>query len=213
MISTVSALFDDTFVVKRIKAKLPHLFQLAEMESQRNGRIGMEVGSTREKILIALLMYKFGLDDVNADLPITEPEIDVIVKGEPLSIKTVTTTNGRWSNGIKLVWSVDANTALNFKIHYTPSCDMLLAQIQWNDTGFLYLFSKQAQTDIMNKLGKDNYMKLPTPGTNARGVELTPLALNELVNHSSTKKIEIYFEKEAIDYREIYTKWLDSWHE
>ena len=29
------------------------------------------------------------------------------------------------------------------------------------------------------------------------------LALNELVNHSSTKKIEIYFEKEAIDYREI----------
>lgn len=61
------------------------------MESQRNGKIGMEVGSTREKILIALLMYKFGLDDVNANLPITEPEIDVIVKEEPLSIKTVTT--------------------------------------------------------------------------------------------------------------------------
>ena len=90
---------------------------------------------------------------------------------------------------------------------------MLLAQIQWNDNGFLYLFSKQAQTETMDKLGKDNYMKLPTPGTNARGVELTSSALNELVNHSSTKKIEIYFEKEVLDYREIYTKWLDAWHE
>lgn len=183
------------------------------MESQRNGKIGMEVGSTREKILIALLMYKFGLDDVNANLPITEPEIDVIVKEEPLSIKTVTTKNGRWGNGIKLVWSVDANTASNFKSHYAPSCDMLLAQIQWNDTGFLYLFSKQAQTEIMNRLGKDGYMKLPTPGTNARGVELTSSALNELVSHSSTKKIEIFFEKEELDYREVYTKWLDAWHE
>lgn len=209
----VTALFDDAFVIKRVKSKLPHLFQLAEMESQRNGKIGMEVGSTREKILIALLMYKFGLDNVNADLPITEPEIDVIVKDEPLSIKTVTTTNGRWGNGIKLVWSVDANTASNFKTNYIPSCDMLLAQIQWNDNGYLYLFSKQAQTDIMNKLGKDNYMKLPKPGTNARGVELTSTALNELVNHSTTKKIEIYFEKEELDYREVYTKWLDAWHE
>lgn len=213
MSSKIATLFDDAFVGKRIKAKLPHLFQLAEMESQRNGKVGMEVGSTREKILIALLMYKFGLDGVNADLSITEPEIDVIVMNEPLSIKTVTTTNGRWGNGVKLVWSVDANTAANFKTNYVPSCDMLLAQIQWNNTGYLYLFSKQAQIEVMDMLGKDSYMKLPTLGTNARGVELTSLALNELVNQQSTRKIEIFFHKEVLDYREVYTKWLNAWHE
>jgi putative uncharacterized protein ta0828 len=210
---SVSTLFDDTFVVNRIKAKLPHLFQLAELESQRNGKIGMEVGSTREKILIALLMYKFGLDDVNANLPITEPEIDVFVKNEPLSIKTVTTTNGRWGNGVKLVWSVDANTAAKFKSSYNPSCDMMLAQIQWDDFGYLYLFSKQSQIDTMYKIGRDFYMKLPKPGTNARGVELTSAALDELTNHPNTKKIKIFFKRKELDYREVYTKWLDAWHE
>ena len=167
--SVYDGIFDDAFIVKRIQKKLPHLFQLAEMESQRNGKVGMEVGSTREKILIALLMYKFGLDDVNADINITVPEIDVFVKDEPLSIKTVTTQNGRWGNGTKLVWSVDANTALNFKYKYSPVCGMMLAQIQWDDEGALYFFSKELQEKVMNHLGKDVYMNLPKPGTNSRG--------------------------------------------
>lgn len=69
--SVYDELFDDQQVVRQIRQKLPRLFLLAELESQRNGKVGMEVGSVREKILIALLMYKFGLDRVNTGIAIT----------------------------------------------------------------------------------------------------------------------------------------------
>ncbi|MGN0808313.1 MAG: ThaI family type II restriction endonuclease [Candidatus Coproplasma sp.] len=78
MSSVYNKLFDDNLIVKRVKNKLPHLFQLAELESSRNGKLGMEIGSVRERILIALLMYKFGIDIVDPDIPITAPEIDVM---------------------------------------------------------------------------------------------------------------------------------------
>ena len=90
MSSVYNKLFDDELIIRRVKNKLPRLFQLAELESSRNGKIGMEIGSVRERILIALLMYKFGIDIVNPDIPITMPEVDVYVDNTPLSIKTIT---------------------------------------------------------------------------------------------------------------------------
>jgi hypothetical protein len=58
--SKVIEIFEDEVLRERIRNKLPHLFSIAELESSRAGKIGMEVGSIREKILIALLIYKFG---------------------------------------------------------------------------------------------------------------------------------------------------------
>ena len=54
----VKDLFSDTHFVLRIKSKLPKLFHIAELESSRAGKIGMEVGSVREKVIIAMLIYK-----------------------------------------------------------------------------------------------------------------------------------------------------------
>lgn len=51
-------LFEDEATIKRIKNRLPYLFQLAELESSRAGKAGMQVGSARENILVALLIYK-----------------------------------------------------------------------------------------------------------------------------------------------------------
>jgi len=51
-------------VKKLIQEKLPELYYLAEIESSRDGKIGMEDGSVREKILIALLILKYGYDNV-----------------------------------------------------------------------------------------------------------------------------------------------------
>ncbi|CAD7771606.1 Restriction endonuclease ThaI [Candidatus Methanoperedenaceae archaeon GB50] len=47
----------------------------------------MEVGSLRERIIISLLIYKFGEANVETEIPITEPEVDVKLFGEPVSIK------------------------------------------------------------------------------------------------------------------------------
>lgn len=210
MSSVYDKLFDDNLIVKRVKNKLPHLFLLVELESSRNGKIGMEIGSVRERILIALLMYKFGIDIVDPDIPITAPEIDVIVDNTPLSIKTLTTNSKRWSS-IKLIWTVDAQKALAFKNLYTPSCDMLVAKIHWNSEGKLLLFSKEAQCAVLDSIGRDNYIRLPKVNTNARGVEITAEALSMLENYKDTRSININFVREKLDYREIYTKWLDAW--
>ena len=51
--STLVELFCDPVLQAQIRSKLPYLFRIAELESSRDGIIGMEVGSQRERILIA----------------------------------------------------------------------------------------------------------------------------------------------------------------
>jgi len=50
MVSRLSEIFDDEKLIEKIKKRLPYLFQLAELESSRAGKVGMEVGSVRERI-------------------------------------------------------------------------------------------------------------------------------------------------------------------
>jgi len=100
----IAELFDDEKIVVRIQERLPLLFHLAELESSRGGKVGMEVGSIREKIIIALLIYKFGENNVEINIPTTQANVDVQVFNEPISIKTIT---GKRLHGVKLIWTVD----------------------------------------------------------------------------------------------------------
>ena len=68
MNSKVIEIFEDEILRERIRNKLPHLFSIAELESSRAGKIGMEVGSIREKILIAMLIYKYGERNVETQM-------------------------------------------------------------------------------------------------------------------------------------------------
>lgn len=43
MSDRLSEIFNDEKLVEKIKRRLPYLFQLAELESSRAGKIGMEV--------------------------------------------------------------------------------------------------------------------------------------------------------------------------
>jgi hypothetical protein len=53
MPSHLEEIFKDNKLTDKIKKRLPHLFHLAELESSRAGKIGMEVGSLRERIIVA----------------------------------------------------------------------------------------------------------------------------------------------------------------
>ena len=90
-------IFKDEELIDKIKRRLPYFYQVAELESSRAGKIGMEVGSLREKIIVALLIYKFGEKNVETYIPITEPEVDVRLFGQPVSIKTITRQRICWS--------------------------------------------------------------------------------------------------------------------
>jgi hypothetical protein len=201
------SLFNDVALIKRIKSRLPYLFQLAELESSRAGKIGMEVGSLREKIIIALLIYKFGENNVETDIPITQAEIDVKLFGNPISIKTIT---GKIINGIKLIWTVDPKSALYFRNNYDPNCDMILINIVWNNIGYFYYIPLSVQSDVLNKIGRERYIKLPKQGTNPRGVEMSKEAVEQLINHNLTKNIPIIWTKSNIEYKP-YERWIDLW--
>lgn len=200
-------LFTDQAVVKRIQIKLPELFSIAELESSRAGKVGMEVGSARERILIALLIYKFGQENVETDIAITEPEIDVRVFGNPISIKTMT---GRRLGSVKLIWTVDAEQAIRFSQEYVPSCDTILAQINWDDLGSLFFFPRSIQTETLKHIGRARYMRLPKAGTNPRGVEVSAEALNILASHPQSLRIPIKWDRKKTDYNP-YERWLDLW--
>ena len=205
MASRLIEIFEDVRLVNRIKNKLPYLFQLAELESSRAGKIGMEVGSLRERIIISLLIYKFGEANVETEIPITEPEVDVKLFGEPVSIKTIT---GKGFSGVKLIWTVDAQKAREFRETYYPHCDIILIQISWGSTGGFYYVPLESQKKLFDRVGRDGYIKLPKPGTNPRGVEITKEALSSLVKDNLSKAIEINWQKTKIDYNP-YKRWVD----
>jgi len=209
MPSRLVKIFEDRKLVEKIEKRLPYLFQLAELESSRAGKIGMEVGSLRERIIVALLIYKFGGDSVETEIPITEPEVDVRLFGEPVSIKTLT---GKGFSGVKLIWTVDAQKAKEFQETYSPHCDILLVQINWNNKGGFYYIPLETQKRLFDKIGKEKYIRLPKPGTNPRGVEITKEALEVLVKDRESKVIEIYWQKAKIDYNP-YKRWVDYWEE
>ncbi len=204
----LAELFLDMPLISRIKSKLPKLFHIAELESSRAGKIGMEVGSSREKVIIALLIYKYGKENVNTSIPITQSETDVIVKDVPYSIKTIT-GNG----GVKAVWTVDASSASIFIENYKPKCHIILIQINWGYTrGGFSLISLEVQNRVLNKLGKSRYLKLPKAGTNPRGVEFSKEAIEIMLADKETLKINIDWKKQVLEY-DTYKKWVEYWKE
>jgi len=205
----LTEIFEDEKLVAKIKRRLPYLFQLAELESSRAGKTGMEVGSVRERIIVALLIYKFGEENVETEIPITEPETDVRLFGEPISIKTIT---GRSFGGVKLIWTVEAEKAKEFREKYHPHCDILLVQINWEDVGGFYYIPLEVQKKVFDRMGRQNYIKLPKPKTNPRGVEITKEALMSLIEDRDTRRIEINWYRTKIEFN-AYKRWVDLWRE
>lgn len=200
-------IFKDEKLVARIQKRLPHLFQLAEFESSRAGKIGMEIGSVRERIIVALLIYKFGEANVESEIPITESEVDVKLFGEPISVKTIT---GNSFGGVKLIWTVDAEKARQFSEGYQPICDMLFVQINWGKEGGFFYIPIKVQKRLFDKIGRKSYIKLPKAGTNPRGVEITKEALTKLVEDSETQFIKINWQRSEIKFNP-YSRWIDLW--
>ena len=160
MNSYLTEIFEDKELKAEIRGKLPYLFSIAELESSRAGKIGMQVGSLRENIIVALLIYKFGEENVETEIPITEPEIDLRLFGQPVSIKTIT---GKGFSGVKLVWTVDTQKAREFRETYYPRCDALLVQVNWDTKGGFYYLPLEVQRKVFREIGRERYIKLPKP--------------------------------------------------
>lgn len=202
--------FNDETFIEKVKKKLPYLFQIAEIECSRDRKIGMEVGSTREKVLIGLLIDYFGADRVTTSIPITEPETDVLVDTTSISIKTIT-----GKGGVKVSWTVDAPSAREFVNLYSPQCGILFTRINWDmkssgEPSGLFWISLETQLKILQRLGVDKYLKLPKPGTNPRGIELTRVGLATLLEDEDTLRIKVNWYRSELKY-DPYERWVDYW--
>ena len=205
----LKGLFSDGPIIDKIQRRLPYMFQLAELESSRAGKIGMEVGSLRERIISSLLIYKFGEKNVETDLPITEPEIDVKLFGSPISIKTIT---GKEPTGVKLIWTVDATKARQFLETWHPRFDLILVHINWSSLGGVYYIPDYVQQRIFDEIGKEKYIKLPKQGTNPRGVEISNEALKEITTDEDTMSIKVEWKRINVQYN-AFKRWVDLWSE
>ena len=204
----VRELFTDKDTIIEIQNKLPKLFRIAEIESSRAGKQGMEVGSLKEKVIGGLLIYKFGEDNVDSEIPTTEPEIDIVVGNEKISIKTI-----KENGGVKAIWTVDAEKAKEFVENYKPQCNILLAQTWWGkDKDSLFFIPLEVQKKILVFVGKERYFKLPKAGTNPRGVEFSKEAIQKMLQHPKTLKMKINWVQQNITYN-VYERWVDFWRE
>lgn len=88
----------------------------------------------------------------------------------------------------------------------------MLVQINWDDIGGFYYIPLEVQTRLFVRIGRQNYIKLPTPGTNPRGVEITNEALSNLVADKESKRIVINWQRTKIEFNS-FKRWVDLWKE
>ncbi|MFP5990445.1 ThaI family type II restriction endonuclease [Helicobacter pylori] len=202
----MQTLFNDERMILKIQEKLPYLFQLVESENSRDGKLGMEIGSARERVIIALMLYYFGKENVQTDLTITQKEIDAIVLNKPYSIKTAQTLNG-----IKLIWTTDALKIQEFIESYKPNTDILFVHVCWGKEGEFYYIPSAIQQGVLTTKSKEFYFKLPKSGTNSRGVGISKLALLECIAHKDTLRIPIFWKRTNNLKHSPYDKYLELW--
>ena len=208
MIEQLNQMFGDEKIVEKIKCKLPYMFFIAEIEMSKSGKVGMEVGTLREQILIALLIYKFGYENVKPN-PITTEDFDLKLYGKPVSIKTIKKSLpkriGKFSvSGIKLIWTVDWEKVENFYRNYEPKSEMLLVEVSWGKEGGFYYIPLEVQREIFEEIWRDRYVYRHKKGTNPRGVEISNEGIKSLIEHRQAKKIDIFWEKPEIGADIIY---------
>lgn len=208
MVARLKNLFRDPDFIDFTRSGLPYLFQIAELESQRSGTTGMEVGTLRERVIIALLTRYFGRENISIGR-ITEAETDVSVFGIPISIKTKT---GTGFAGVKASWTVDPVMAQRFVDAYQPLCAIIFIRLNWGGTGGFYFIPLEVQQAVLGEYGGARYFKLPPPSTNPRGIEFSRDALAAMTSHPDCITFPIQWTRSNLEY-DIYQRWIDAWNE
>jgi hypothetical protein len=107
------------------------LYQSSQKECLRSSGLTPEVGSSRERDLIASFASN-SLLDVNYDIS-NEKEEDVVINKNNISIKhSSKTTNSQ--SGIKIIWTVDHEKRNEFLKHFTFTCDLLIVYVRFDKT-------------------------------------------------------------------------------
>jgi hypothetical protein len=190
----ITSAFNDPDFKKMVQENLPKLFKEARAEAETYSNI-MAVGSHRKKKIIGLLIKFLGSTKVDDVFSTRMSELDIRIDNLEISIKTISN-----NNALKITWTTEAKKVAILMKEYIPRYDIILARINWNmkdvyQPSGLFFISKDAQIKILEKLGRDNYIKPPKEGTNAKGMRLTKQAFEELITDDEALHIDVDWKK------------------
>ena len=197
--------FDDQSFRNIIENNLPLLFKEAELETTRGGKIGMEVGTLRERILIACMIKCFGETKISTDFGVAESSKDVKVFEDIISIKTFSNDG---YGGLKIFWASDNETVNKTIENYVPQNNLLITNIRWGKKeGGVFLIPLDVQNEFFQINGAKNYLK-KNSGNN-RGISINKEILVSMLKDPRTKKIEIDWILHKIPFN-IYERWIQK---
>ena len=204
MLNCLLDLFQSPTERKRFAAGLPLAFSIVR---QRMPAGNPAVGILREHVMIGYFFAVFGRDKITLPEAGNEREYDLILCGDPVSIKTVT-----GDVGVKILWTADTDQAQReIRRDYNPHSDILLVNIYWEQKrDSVFLIPTITQTDVMNSLGREIYLSSAT-GTNNRGIEIKRKAITELKRHPDTLCIEVDWALKNQHFPEPWDEWEKYW--
>lgn len=176
--------------LQEVQRNLVYLYQQSQSECTKNGKLSMEIGTSREKDLIAVLHYHMG-DDVEYNVGVHAPE-DIKICGQKFSIKHSSSSVGKGS--IKWKWTSDAQQATNFKEQLMSSftdkyySNMILVYI---DASSMTITIVGVLKDVIIE-GVKNLMEqafVSRTGTNNRGVEFSPRMIKHIITNATFRII------------------------
>jgi len=190
MMNLITSAFNDPVFKKMVQGKLPKLFKEAQTEAETYSNT-MAVGLHRKKKIIGLLIKFLGSTKVDDVFSTKMSELDVRIDNHEISIKTISN-----NNALKITWTTESKKVALLMKEYIPRYDIILAKINWDmkdiyQPSGLFFIPKDTQKNILYKLGRNNYIKPPKEGTNAKGIQLTKQAFKELLADNDTLHIDV----------------------
>ena len=197
----IEALFSDQEFIDYMQKFWPKFLLTLNGRCTHNARLGQEVGKLRERALIYLL-YRFlgeAIDQCPVDsnsVGVHEKEKDVSIFDRDVSIKTLTGKNGKYAP-LKLSWVDDQEKAKEFIDNFKPTCDLLVACIDWGSESSIYYIDCKTQLEVLESLDADKRLVLTKGYT--KGTRLHSSAWKGMLDHKDTLKIPIKWPEEQKD--------------
>ena len=164
---SLCSIFTDNRIMMLIK-----LYQISQIENQRNGRTTAEVGTSREKDLSAFIKFCMK-DSVNVDIN-NENEEDIIVNERNISIKH-SSNKSTSQQSIKVLWTENKELQQKFIENFKFKCDMLIIYVRFStfEQGELEVLYAEAETlNTLKEESTDTIFKT-RENSNGRGIEFT----------------------------------------
>ena len=193
-------MLQDAKLCSIIQEKLPLAFETVGLEIRGNPAVGI----LRENVIIGMLTVLLGKESVQPADRAMDPDMDCLVDGIPLQIKTVS-----GGAGIRLKWTANRESAEEFMATYRPASDLLIARIVWAGSGYLRYVPLEVQQEVWRRL-QNNY--LTYSGGNTRGVNLSPRAATSIDSHSGVAGLRITWKQAGITL-DPHERWISYWRE